>query len=319
MGGGFALAFEDWRARARQGKNPIGYTIREFVKGVRSVQVSSATADEESPRKRARPWKSYKDVEALNEALDDQEFIREWRSVREREGHLVSVTGTLYPYEPICAGSSRMWRKYWTEMQQVLMARMGPAASGSASGRTQKVRDWFTQSLFLWGFSMARAPQPDERRVVGIGSMDEINAIPVAFTLATWDAVGATRFAGQERAWDVRLTGFLERRPPADTPQGKLRAVFKTLQRDYFLRIPSPEHVEVTGKSIYFSAYIWALFETPQGDSYGLWEHANIADPDLFEEGVTRLARKARELCGPEDRLAATLAPEVAAALGRTP
>ncbi len=317
MGGGFALAFEDWRDRARQGKNPIGYTIREFVKGVRSTQVAVAAADVEPPKKRARPWKSFKDVEALNEALDDQEFLREWRAVREGGGNLVSVTGTLYPYEPICAGSSKMWRKYWTEMQQVLMERMGPAVSGAAVGRTQKVRDWFTQSLFLWGFSMARAPQPDEPRWVGIGSMDEINAIPVAFSPAAWEAVGATRFAGQERAWDVRLTGFLERRPAADTPQGKLRAVFQTLQRDYFLRVPSLGQVEVTGKSIYFSAYIWALFETPQGDSYGLWEHANIADPDLFDEGVTRLARKVRELCEAEDRLAATLAPEVAAALGR--
>ena len=149
MGGGFALAFEDWRVRARQGKNPFGYTIGEFVKGARPVKASAGAADEEPIKKRARPWKSYKDVEALNEALDEQEFIREWRSVREKEGHLVSVTGTLYPYEPICAGSSKMWRKYWTEMQQVLMERMGPAASGSASGRAQKVRDWFTQSLFL--------------------------------------------------------------------------------------------------------------------------------------------------------------------------
>lgn len=319
MGGGFALAFEDWRAQARKGRNPFGYTIREFVKGRRSAQASVAAADPESSRKRARSWKSFKDVEALNEALDDQEFVREWRTVREKEANLVSVTGTMYPYEPICAGSAAMWRKYWTEMQQVLMERMGPAAPGATGDRTQKVRDWFTQSLFLWGFSMARAPQPGEPRWVGIGSMDEINAIPVALGPAAWDAFGATRFAGLERAWDVRVTGYLERQPPADAPQETLRAVFKTLQRDYFLRVPSPEDVEVSGKCIYFSAYIWALFETPQGDNYGLWEHANIADPDLFDEGLTRLARKARELCGPGDRLAAALAPEVALRLGRTP
>jgi hypothetical protein len=319
MGGGFALAFEDWRARAREGKNPFGYTIREFVKGSRSAQGAVAAADAEPPKRRARPWKSFKDVEALNEALEDQEFVREWRAVREKEGNLVSVTGTIYPYEPICAGSAGMWRKYWTEMQQVLTERMGPAAPGATGDRTRKVRDWFTQSLFLWGFSMARAPQPGEPRWVGIGSMDEINAIPVALGPAAWDAFGATRFAGQERAWDVRLTGYLERQASADSPAGALRAVFKTLQRDYFLRVPSPQDIEVAGKSVYFSAYIWALFETPQGDNYGLWEHANIADPDLFDEGRTRLTRKARELCGPGDRLAAALAPDVALALEGMP
>ncbi len=318
MGGAMALAFEEMRDRARQGKNPFGYTIGEFVKRVRSPQsLPMATGKAGAPKKGIRVWQSFQDVVALNEALDNQAFIRDWRAVREKEGHLVTVTGTLYPYEPICAGSAQMWRDYWTEMQQVLMERLGPTSSGAPVGRTEKVRDWFTQSLFLWGFSMTQPAGPDEPRWLGIGSMDEINALPVAFTPAVWEAVGATRFAGQERAWDVRLTGFLERRPPADAPQGKLRAVFKTLQRDYFLRVPSPEHIEVTGKSIYFSAYIWALFETPQGDSYGLWEHANIADPDLFDEGVTRLTRKARELCGAEDRLAATLAPEVAAGLGQ--
>lgn len=61
-----------------------------------------------------------------------------------------------------------------------------------------------------------------------------------------------------------------------------------------------------------------ALFETSKGDAYGLWEHANIADPDLFDEGLTRLGRKAAEIRGGGDQLAAALTPEVDAAVTRS-
>lgn len=309
---------EEMQARAQEGKSPFGGFLQILVEEATSRPLPRLVRGLGSAGKRVRPWQSFENVEGLNDALDDRAFISDWRAVREREGHLVSVTGTLFSYEPICAGSSRMWRTYWTDMERVLVARMGPVGSRSSLSRKEKVRDWFTQSLFLWGFSMAHESQPGEPRWLGIGFMDEINSIPIAFTPAAWDGLASSLFAGRERAWNVRLTGHLERRSPATAVSSRLREVFKTLERPYYLVVQSPDQVEVLEKSVFFSAYIWGLFETPRGDAYGLWEHANIADPDLFEEGIGRLARKTRELCDPKDRLVATLTAEVAAAIQGT-
>lgn len=309
---------EEMQARAQEGKSPFGGFLQILVEEATSRPLPRLVRGLGSAGKRVRPWQNFENVEGLNDALDDRAFISDWRAVREREGHLVSVTGTLFPYEPICAGSSRMWRTYWTDMERVLVARMGPVGSRSSLSRKEKVRDWFTQSLFLWGFSMAHESQPGEPRWLGIGFMDEINSIPIAFTPAAWDGLASSLFAGRERAWNVRLTGHLERRSPATAVSSRLREVFKTLERPYYLVVQSPDQVEVLEKSVFFSAYIWGLFETPRGDAYGLWEHANIADPDLFEEGIGRLARKTRELCDPKDRLVATLTAEVAAAIQGT-
>ena len=124
---------------------------------------------------------------ARNEALDDDAFLAEWQAGSKAGGRPVAVTGTLFPYEPVCAGSARMWRKYWTQMQQALLLRLGPAGGGAPLGRTQKVRDWFTQSLFLWGFSMVHPPEPAGGHWLGIGSMDEISGIPVMFAPGVWD------------------------------------------------------------------------------------------------------------------------------------
>lgn len=303
-------ALED---RAREGSNPIGDILTMFVESVRSATEGLMPAGRETG---TQPWQSFVDVVALNEALDTQDFVSEWWAVREREGNVVEVRGTLFPYEPICAGSAKMWRDYWVEMQGVLKARLGPAAGGSLD-RKEKARDWWTQSLFLWGFSMARDPQPDGNRWLGLASMDEINAVPVLMAPAAWDRLVSSLFAGRERAWDVRLTGRLERRATASAALGgKLQEVFHLLERPFYLAIHSPDQVVVQEKSVYFSAYIWALFETPTGNKFGLWEHANIADHELFEDGVARLAAKAREFCGPKVRLVASLAPDVTAALG---
>ena len=303
-------ALED---RAREGLNPFGDILTTFVQGVRSATVGLMPAGRETG---IQPWQSFVDVVALNEALDTQDFVREWRTVREREGNVVEVRGTLYPYEPICAGSAKMWRDYWVEMQGVLKARQGPAAGGSLD-RKEKARDWWTQSLFLWGFSMARDPQPDGNRWLGLASMDEINAVPVLMAPEAWDRLVSNLFAGRERAWDVRLTGRLERRTASPSFGGSFQEVFRLLERPFYLAIHSPNQVVVVEKSVYFSAYVWALFETPAGNTFGLWEHANIADYELFEDGVARLTAKVREFCGPEVRLVACLAPDVAVAVGR--
>ncbi len=315
----FELAFEEMRAQARHGKSPFGDILQRVVERGRVRQAPGTVAAKNAAVPQPlRSWQTFEDVVALNEALEDPAFLRDWGAVREREGHLVTVTGSLYPYEPICAGSARMWRAYWTEMQQVLIARLGGTPAGGSLGRTEKMRDWLTQSLFLWGFSMTHAPQPNEGRWLGLGSMDEINAMPVAFAPAVWERHGPHLFLGRDRAWDVRLTGHLERRSCAATAPGNLCDIFKTLEREFYLLVRSPDQVTVIAKSVYFSAYIWGLFKTRHGNAYGLWEHANIADPELFEEGVSRLAGKARELCEPGDRLAAALGPEVEAAIGRT-
>lgn len=315
-----ASMIEEMRARAEEGKSPFGGFLQMLVEEATSRPLPRVARRPGSPGRRVRAWQSFENVEGLNDALDDRTFISDWRAVREKEGHLISLTGTLFPYEPICAGSSRMWRTYWTDMEKVLVARMGPVGSRSSLDRKEKVRDWFTQSLFLWGFSMAQEAHPDGPHWLGIGFMDEINSIPIALAPAAWDGLASSLFAGRERAWNVRLTAHLERRSPTTAAAGRVREVFKTLERPYYLVVQSPDQVEVLEKSVFFSAYIWGLFETPKGDAYGLWEHANIADPDLFEEGIGRLARKTRELCGPKDRLVAALTVEVTTAIqGTTP
>jgi len=311
---------EVMRVRAEEGKSPFGGFLQILVEEATSRPFPRLLRRSASVGKRVRAWQSFESVEGLNDALDDRDFISDWRTARESEGNVVSVTGTIFPYEPICAGSSKMWRTYWTDMEKVLIARMGPVGSRTSLGKKEKVRDWFTQSLFLWGFSMAHESPPEEPRWVGIGFMDEINSLPIAFSPAAWEGRVASLFAGRERAWNVRVTAHLERRPPTTQAPGKVREVFKTLERPYYLVVQSPDQIEVLEKSVFFSAYIWALFETPKGDAYGLWEHANIADPDLFEEGIGRLVRKTGDLCDPKDRLVATLTAEVAAAIqGRLP
>jgi hypothetical protein len=313
-----APMIEVMRARAEEGMSPFGGFLQILVEEATSRPFPRLIRKPAPVGKRVRAWQSFENVEGLNDALDDRTFISDWRAAREKEGHLVSVTGTLFPYEPICAGSSRMWRAYWTDMEKVLIARLGPVGSRTSLSRKEKVRDWFTQSLFLWGFSMAHESPPEEPRWLGIGFMDEINSIPIAFAPAAWDGLASSLFAGRERAWNVRLTAHLERRSPTTAAPGRVREVFKTLERPYYLVVQSPSQVEVLEKSVFFSAYIWALFETPKGDAYGLWEHANIADPDLFEEGIGRLARKTGDLCEPKDRLVATLTAEVAAGIQGT-
>jgi len=314
-----ALMIEEMRAKAEAGMSPFGGFLQILVEEATSRPLPRVVqARPRSPGKRVRAWQNFESVEGLNDALDDRTFISDWRAVRERGGHVISLTGTLFPYEPICAGSSRMWRAYWADMEKVLVARIGPVGSRSSLARQEKVRDWFTQSLFLWGFSMAHESQPDEPRWLGIGFMDEINSIPIAFAPAAWDGLASGLFAGRERAWNVRLTAHLERRSPATAVPERLGQLFKTLEQPYYLVVQSPDQVEVIEKSVFFSAYVWGLFETPKGDAYGLWEHANIADLDLFEEGIARLARKTRELRDPKDRLVATLTAEVAAAIKGT-
>jgi hypothetical protein len=264
-----------------------------------------------------QPLRRFPDVVELNETLDTQEFRSELTAARDYQGNVVEVHGTLYPYEPICAGSAGMWRRYWADMQSILRARLGPASPASSADRLDRVRDWWTQSLFLWGFSMARERLPDGSRWVGLATMDEINAVPVLVVPAAWEGRVEGLFAGHARAWEVKLTGHVDRRESKTGASDKFQEVFAALERLNYLIIQSPEQIDIKEKSAFFSAYIWALFETPRGRKYGLWEHANIADPDLFDDGVARLARKAGELCGPEDRLVAAVAPEVQAALLR--
>jgi hypothetical protein len=268
------------------------------------------------PKEPTQPLEHFTDVAALNEVIDSADFRRKLMAARDYEGDVIRVDATLYAYDPICAGSGDMWRQYWAEMQRVLRRRLGPAA-GAPSDRKEKVRDWWTQSLFLWGFSMARSPQPKGHRWVGLATMDEINAVPVLLTPEAWDGIVSNLFAGRERAWEVSVTARVRQRESGGEGSGTLREVFEVLERPNYLVVHSAEQINRHEKSTFFSAYIWALFQTPQGRKYGLWEHANIADSDLFDEGVERLVRKARELCAPDYQVVAALAPEVAEALAR--
>ena len=302
------------RSQAREGKNPYANIVRGVVQqGRRRPIPSSYAALASASGTQQRPaWRTFGD----NAALDDEVFIGEWAAARKAGTHLVSVTGTLYPYEPICAGSADMWQKYWTTMQQALRERLGAGAAGGKPALRQKVRDWFTHSLFLWGFSMVHDPLAGQPRWLGIGSMDEINAVPILMAPEVWNALGTSLFTVPGSAWDVSLTAHLEHRQSA-APPSALSAVFEVLEREYFLVVTSAEQVSHVTRSVYFSAYVWALLETGQGDAYAVWEHANIADPELFHEGVRRLAVKAGELRDSADQLMAALAPEVDAALGR--
>jgi hypothetical protein len=306
------------RSQAREGKNPYANIVRGVVQqGRRRPIPSRYVALASASGKQQRPaWRTFGDIAALNAALDDEAFIGEWAAAREAGTHLVSVTGTLYPYEPICAGSADMWQKYWTMMQQALRERLGAGATGGKPALRQKVRDWFTHSLFLWGFSMVHDPLAGQPRWLGIGSMDEINAVPILMASEVWNALGTSLFTVPGSAWDVSLTAHLEHRRSA-APPSALSAVFEVLEREYFLVVTSAAQVSHVTRSVYFSAYVWALLETGQGDAYAVWEHANIADPELFHEGVRRLAAKAGELRDSADQLMAALAPEVDAALGR--
>ena len=306
------------RSQAREGKNPYANIVRGVVQqGRRRPIPSSYAALASASATQQRPaWRTFGDIAALNAALDDEVFIGEWAAARKAGTHLVSVTGTLYPYEPICAGSADMWQKYWTTMQQALRERLGAGAAGGKPALRQKVRDWFTHSLFLWGFSMVHDPLAGQPRWLGIGSMDEINAVPILMAPEVWNALGTSLFTVPGSAWDVSLTAHLEHRQSA-APPSALSAVFEVLEREYFLVVTSAEQVSHVTRSVYFIAYVWALLETGQGDAYAVWEHANIADPELFHEGVRRLAVKAGELRDSADQLMAALAPEVDAALGR--
>jgi hypothetical protein len=304
------------RSQAREGKNPYANIVRGVVQpGRRRPVPAGYTALAASATARQNPvWRSFADVAALNAALEDKTFLADWTAARETQAHVVSVAGTLYPYEPICAGSAEMWQNYWAMMQPALRERLAPAASGARPALRQKLRDWFTHSLFLWGFSMVHEPLAGQPRWLGIGSMDEINGLPVLMTPEVWTAVGASLFTTPGSAWDVVLTGHLEHRRTAAAPSA-LSAVFEVLEREYFLVVTSADQISRVVRSVYFSAYIWALLETGQRDAYAVWEHANIADPDLFHEGVRRLARKAEDLREPDDQLTAALGPEVDAAL----
>lgn len=308
----------EMRGRARQGMNPSGNIVRSVVKERRSRPIPPIPVPPTgSAWKDGDVWRSFDDVQALNEALDDAGFVPAWEDARRTGAPLVRVRGTLYPYEPVCAGSSSMWRDYWAQIHQTLQDRLGPGGAGAPVDRRHKLRDWFTHSLFLWGFSMAHEPPASQPRWLGIGSMDEINATPVLLTPGIWEQLGGRLFTEAGRAWEVELTASLERRRLDDARPDKLRQVLKLLEREFYLVVAAPEQVRIVAPSVYFSAYVWALFETPEGDAYGLWEHANIADRDLFGEGVARLARKAAELADADDRLAAALAPEVDAAISR--
>lgn len=304
------------RGQAREGKNPYANFVRGVVQqGRRRPIPAGYTALVTSATARQHPvWRSFADVAALNAALEDETFLADWTAARETHAHVVSVGGTLYPYEPICAGSAEMWQNYWAMMQPALRERLAPVSPRARPTLRQKLRDWFTQSLFLWGFSMAHDPLAGQPRWLGIGSMDEINGLPVLMTPEVWSAVGASLFTTSGSAWDVALTGHLEHRRSAAAP-GALSAVFEVLEREYFVVVTSAEQISRVVRSVYFSAYVWALLETDQGDAYAVWEHANIADADLFHEGVSRLARKAEDLRDPADQLTAALAPEIDAAL----
>ena len=307
------------RSQSREGKNPYANIVRGVVQQGRRrpIPAGYSAVVSTSAGRPAAAWRTFADVAALNTALDDEGFIGEWAAAREKRTHVVTVNGTLYPYEPICAGSADMWAKYWTMMQQALRERLAPGAAAGKPALRQKVRDWFTHSLFLWGFSMVHDPLAGQPRWLGIGSMDEINAVPVLMTPEVWNVVGASLFTAPGNAWDVSLTGHLEHRRSA-APPSALSAVFEVLEREYFLVVTSTAQIGQVTRSVYFSAYVWALLETEQGDAYAVWEHANIADPDLFREGVRRLAVKAEELRDPADQLTAALAPEVDAALGKS-
>jgi hypothetical protein len=308
------------RSQAREGRNPYANIVRGVVQQGRRrpIPASYVALASEGGKQQQPAWRTFEDVAALNTALDDEVFIGEWTAARGAGTHLVSVTGTLYPYEPICAGSADMWQKYWTMMQPALRERLGASAAGGKPALRQKVRDWFTHSLFLWGFSMVHDPLAGQPRWLGIGSMDEINAVPILMAPEVWNAVGASLFTVPGSAWDVSLTAHLEHRRSA-APPSALSAVFEVLEREYFLVVTSAEQVSHVTRSVYFSAYVWAMLETGQGDAYAVWEHANIADPELFHEGVRRLAVKAGELRDSADQLMAALAPEVDAALGSRP
>jgi len=295
-----------------------------FVEGFGGViadfLIAKSRADVETVRplhkRPVEPLERFTDIAALNDVIDTPEFRSKLIAARDYDGDVIQVDGTLYPYDPICAGSGDMWRQYWADMQLVLRRRLGPAAAGP-SDRIEKVRDWWTQSLFLWGFSMARPPQAKGQRWIGLATMDEINAVPVLLTPEAWDGIASSLFAGRERAWEVSVTGRVQQRESRVEGSGALQEVFKVLERPNYLVVHTPDQIVRKEKSIFFSAYIWALFQTPQGRKFGLWEHANIADPDLFEEGIERLVRKARELCAPGDQVVEALTPEVREALVR--
>jgi hypothetical protein len=306
------LAIEGISEQVQHGRSPFGSIVSGVVQRARQPRPISALPASPPSRSRLSPGRTFGDIAALNEALDNPRFVEEWEATGEPLD--VTLSGTLYPYEPICAGSAEMWREYWNDMDRILRERLTVRQGAPPLSRRDKLRDWFTQSLFLWGFSMAQPAAPEQPRWLGLGSMDEINAVPVAFSPAAWEGLGATLFTQSGCAWDVRLNGRLQPRT-GQAETGKLGGLFRLLSRSYIVSVAAPEDVVVVARSVYFSAYVWALFETPQGDAYGVWEHANIADSDLFAEGVARLARKVGELRGADDRVSAVVGPEVAAAL----
>src|SRR6266542_2573593 len=154
------------RSQAREGKNPYANIVRGVVQQGRRRPIPSGYAAVVSAAGAERPkdaWHTFADVAALNAALDDEGFIGEWTAAREARNHVVSVTGTLYPYEPICAGSADMWAKYWTTMQPALHERLAAGAAGGKPVLRQKVRDWFTHSPSCGDSRWSTSPCPDNR------------------------------------------------------------------------------------------------------------------------------------------------------------
>src|SRR2546422_2155227 len=91
------------RSQAREGKNPYANIVRGVVQQGRrrSIPSSYAALASASGTQQRPAWRTFGDIAALNAALDDEVFIGEWAAARKAGTHLVSVTGTLYPYEPI--------------------------------------------------------------------------------------------------------------------------------------------------------------------------------------------------------------------------
>src|SRR5215470_11160691 len=94
------------RSQSREGKNPYANIVRGVVQQGRRRPIPVGYAGLVSASRPVPPaWRPFADVAALNAALDDEGFKREWLVARKSNMHVVSVSGTLYPYEPICAGS----------------------------------------------------------------------------------------------------------------------------------------------------------------------------------------------------------------------
>lgn len=242
-------------------------------------------------------WLECDNALELNRYIEAPGFQKEFSSRKKKNANVVKVSGILFRWMPLFAGTWGNVEEEWVKIQEYLRGQEPPKDLSSA------IREWYTVSLRQWGFS-SEAPVPPENgsRYLGFATSDEISATPARVRGEIWHAFEKVVFE-EALVKDVTLEVRIEESEFKPQPFTYQNYIVSQPAPSYELQIDSIDQIKDRQPTRFFSAYVWQLVKSGRDEGFAIWEHCNVANKELFEHFKNRLSKRVKELAGRDAQL----------------